>query len=86
MFTELASRLDRPKFDKYREPEAWNLFLSELVELVPLHENAVTANGTSRDLDDDEFLALAITAQADAIISGDANLQRSGTIEREWSV
>ena len=32
-YTELVSRLERPKFDRYREPDAWNLFLSELVEL-----------------------------------------------------
>ena len=23
-FTELMSRLDRPKFDRYSEPESWN--------------------------------------------------------------
>jgi uncharacterized protein len=36
-FGELVSRLDRPKFQRYREPEAWNLFLSELVELALWH-------------------------------------------------
>jgi uncharacterized protein len=73
-FGELASRLDRPKFARYREPEAWNLFLSELVELALWHEDAGTATGTSRDVDDDKFLALAVTGQADAIISGDGDL------------
>ena len=73
-FGELASRLDRPKFARYREPEAWNLFLSELVELGLWHEDAGTATGTSRDVDDDKFLALAVTGQADAIISGDGDL------------
>jgi putative PIN family toxin of toxin-antitoxin system len=73
-FGELASRLDRPKFARYREPEAWNLFLSELVELALWHEDAGTATGTSRDMDDDKFLALAVTGQADAIISGDGDL------------
>jgi len=73
-FAELVSRLDRPKFDRYREPDAWNLFLSELVELALWHEDAGTATGISRDADDDKFLALAVTGQADAIISGDGDL------------
>jgi len=73
-FGELAPRLDRPKFDRYREPESWNVFLSELVELALWHEDAGTATGISRDADDDKFLALAVTGQADAIISGDGDL------------
>jgi uncharacterized protein len=73
-FGELASRLDRPKFDRYREPESWNVFLSELVELALWHEDAGTATGISRDADDNKFLALAVTGQADAIISGDGDL------------
>jgi putative PIN family toxin of toxin-antitoxin system len=73
-FGELASRLDRPKFEQYREPEAWNLFLSELIELALWHEDAGTAAGVCRDVDDDKFLALAVTGQADAIISGDGDL------------
>ena len=73
-FAELVSRLDRPKFDRYREPEAWNLFLSELVELALWLEDAGTATDISRDADDDKFLALAVTGQADAIISGDSDL------------
>ena len=73
-FGELASRLDRPKFDRYREPESWSVFLSELVELALWHEDAGTATGISRGPDDDKFLALAVTGQADAIISGDGDL------------
>ena len=73
-FAELVSRLDRPKFDRYREPQAWNLFLSELVELALWHEDAGTADGISRDADDDKFLALAVTGQATAIISSDKDL------------
>lgn len=33
MFNELVSRLDRPRFDRNREPESWNSFLTALVEL-----------------------------------------------------
>jgi uncharacterized protein len=73
-FAELVSRLERPKFDRYREPESWNSFLTALVELALWHEDAGTATGASRDGDDDKFLALAVTGQADAIISGDRDL------------
>ena len=73
-FAELVSRLDRPKFDRYREPEGWNSFLTALVELALWHDDAGTAVGASRDADDDKFLALAVTGQADAIISGDRDL------------
>ncbi|MFZ1625274.1 MAG: putative toxin-antitoxin system toxin component, PIN family [Gammaproteobacteria bacterium] len=80
-FTELVSRLDRAKFDRYREPEAWNLFLSELVELALWLEDAGTATGISRDPDDDKFLALTAIGQADAIISGDRDLLELVTYE-----
>ena len=73
-FAELASRLDRPKFDRYREPATWNSFLAALVELALWHEDADSATGVSRDVDDDKFLALAVIGQADAIISGDGDL------------
>jgi len=80
-FAELVSRLERPKFDRYREPEAWNTFLSELVELALWYEDAGSASGVSRDADDDKFLALAVTGEADAIISGDRDLRELGTYE-----
>lgn len=73
-FNELVSRLDRPKFDRYREPQSWDSFLTALVELASWLEDAGTAIGTSRDSEDDKFLALAVTGQADAIISGDRDL------------
>lgn len=80
-FAELVSRLDRPKFDPYREPDTWNSFLMALVELALWHEDAGTASGVSRDVDDDKFLALAVTGQADAIISGDGDLLELVTYE-----
>jgi len=74
-FADLVPRLDRPKFDRYRQPESRNSFRTALVELALWHEDAGTATGISRDADDDEFLALAVTGQADAIISGDRVLE-----------
>ena len=80
-FAELVSRLDRPKFNRYRAREPWNLFLSELVELALWLEDAGTATGISRDPDDDKFLALTAIGQADAIISGDRDLLELVTYE-----
>jgi putative PIN family toxin of toxin-antitoxin system len=73
-FNELVSRLDRPKFDRYREPESWNSFLAALVDLAWWLEDSGTATGASRDVDDDKFLALAVSGEADAIVSGDRDL------------
>ena len=58
-FTELVSRLERPRFDRYRDPESWNLFLSELVDLALWLEDSGIAIGICRDADDEKFLALA---------------------------
>ncbi len=51
-----------------------NVWIAALVELALWHEDAGTATGISRDRDDDKFLALAVTVQADAIIKGDQDL------------
>lgn len=73
-FRELETRLERPKFDRYRDRQAWGVFLAELVEPATWHEDAGTAVGASRDPHDDKFLALAAPGQADAIITGDSDL------------
>jgi putative PIN family toxin of toxin-antitoxin system len=80
-FAELVTRLERPKFDRYRNVESWNLFLSELVELSLWQEDSRSAEGISRDADDDKFLSLAVIGQADAIISGDKDLLELGSHE-----
>lgn len=81
VFAELVSRLERPKFDRYREVDAWNQFLSELVELAIWHEDTGVAAGVSCDADDDKFLALAAIGRADAIISGDRDLLDLGSYD-----
>ena len=72
--TELVERLNRPKFDRYRDNGAWDLFLSELVELASWHEDSESATGVCRDVDDDKFLSLAVTGEADVLITGDGDL------------
>jgi putative PIN family toxin of toxin-antitoxin system len=80
-FRELETRLERPKFDRYRDREAWEVFLAEWLELAVWHEDAGTAEGVSRDPDDDKFLALAAAGHADAIITGDADLLLLGAYD-----
>lgn len=78
VFEELSTRLARPKFDRYRDAEAWDVFLNELIELAIWCPD-VEIEPTSRDPDDDKFLALAVTGEADVIISGDKDLLDLGT-------
>jgi putative PIN family toxin of toxin-antitoxin system len=78
-FTELVERLNRPKFDRYRDNSAWDLFLSELVELASWHEDSESATGVCRDVDNDKFLSLAVTGEADVLITGDGDLLELGS-------
>ena len=71
--TELAEVLARPKFDRYLRLPARLAAIREFEQRslrVPV-EKEVTA---CRDPKDDKFLSLAITAGADCIVSGDADL------------
>lgn len=72
-FAELAIRLAKPKFDRYRTMEQLEAFLDWLTELgewiVPNLDVDVC-----RDADDNQFLSLAIVGEADCIISGDKDL------------
>jgi putative PIN family toxin of toxin-antitoxin system len=80
-FNELVSRLAKPKFDRYRDAAAWDAFLAALVERALWHEDSGGADGASADPDDDKFLALAVTGEADAIVSGDRDLLTLGAYE-----
>lgn len=73
VYEELMTRLMRPKFDRYRDEDAWRLFLGELIELATWCPDA-SIEPICRDPDDDKFLALAVTGGADVIISGDDDL------------
>lgn len=78
-FTELVDRLNRPKFDRYRDAGAWDLFLSELIELASWHEDSDCAAGVCRDAGDDKFPSFAVTAEADVLITGDSDLLELGS-------
>lgn len=72
-FDELHTRLYRPKFDRYLTLELRQRLLHDFnacahwVELAP-HPTYC------RDPDDDKFIATALQAQADALVSGDSDL------------
>ena len=76
LLAELADVLKRPKFAKIIAQAGVNLdqmlgdlrVVSEIIDPPPL------ATLTSRDLDDDNVLALAVASRADAIITGDDDL------------
>jgi putative PIN family toxin of toxin-antitoxin system len=70
---ELESVLFRPKFDKYI-PLGRRLAFYESLRLTALFIESVAPVTVCRDPKDDNFLALAITGQADFILSGDEDL------------
>lgn len=71
---ELETRLERTKFERYlthADREAYLALIQGAAHLVEITE-LVEA---SRDPDDDKFLALAVSGNADVIISGDKDLK-----------
>lgn len=71
---ELLAVLARPKFAPYVDPGD----VKEYVQALSAAARIVTVGASitaCRDPDDDKFLSLAIVGEADAIISGDADLQ-----------
>ena len=75
---ELQRVLKNPKFDVYVSEQERLQFLDALRteasfwEVLPEHH--VQSAGACRDANDAPFLALALTAQARVIVSGDADL------------
>lgn len=72
-FAELATRIAKPKFDPYRTKEQMNAFLDWLVELGEWSTPVLDVDAC-RDSDDNKFLEVALSAEADCLISGDDDL------------
>lgn len=70
---ELNDVLGRAKFDRYIQANERFMFLALLVAHATLIEVNVTIN-ECRDPKDNKFLELAVSGQADAIITGDKDL------------
>jgi putative PIN family toxin of toxin-antitoxin system len=72
---ELEQVLNREKFERYRDRESRSAFVgtirrrSLLIAVDPADLSAV--HPRCRDPKDDQFLALALTAEADVIVSSD---------------
>ena len=70
---ELQKVMNRPKFDKYVDPEIRSEFIVQLIqqsELVEINESILAC----RDSKDDKFLEVAVNGKADHLITGDRDL------------
>jgi uncharacterized protein len=76
LLAELADVLGRSKFDAIlkRSNTSREKALAEVRQLADVIEPRPLPQPVCRDPDDDEVLALAISAQADLIVSGDKDL------------
>lgn len=72
-FAEFTSRITRPKFQKYFRPQMLENYVQWLSEAAEWVEPEVNVRAC-RDADDDQFLSLALAAEAQVIISGDKDL------------
>jgi uncharacterized protein len=72
-FAELASRVMRPKFDRYVDRSVRERFLSDLMAVAEW-VSVTGALRACRDPDDDRFLETALNSAGDCIVTGDADL------------
>ncbi len=70
---ELDEVLRRPKFDRYTTEALRLEFLGEFVQTAEVVEVAQFV-AVCHDPDDDKFLSLALSGQADYVLSGDQDL------------
>jgi uncharacterized protein len=71
---ELQSRIDRPKFDRYFGHQGRFTYMTRLAQSTKFFEVMSTVN-VCRDPNDNMFIALAIDAGANIIVSGDDDLK-----------
>ena len=84
-FTELESRLWRPKFDRYLSMELRRRILHDASAAALWVEvpGELATRTWSRDPDDDHFLRAALAAEASWLVSGDDDLLSIGLSFRE---
>jgi len=72
-FEEVATRLMRPKFDRYVSESTRQAFLADLAAVAEW--TAITgAVHVCRDPDDDKLLETAIAGHAESLVTGDSDL------------
>lgn len=72
-FLELATRLARPKFDRYRTKAQMDRYLEWLAEVAEWVKPSIRIEAC-RDPDDNRFLEVLVAGQGDVLISGDSDL------------
>ena len=72
-FSELRSRLRRPKFDRYVSQSIRTVYLSQLTA-VSEWVSVTNARLGCRGPDDDKFLETALMGDANCIVTGDGDL------------
>lgn len=72
-FFEFSSTFIKPKFDKYLSLDLRLKIIDEF-ELRSFHINIIETISICRDPKDDKYLSLAVSANANAIITGDNDL------------
>jgi uncharacterized protein len=70
---EIQDVFSRPRFDKYLSIGSRLAFLSDLLEVIEMIE-ITESIASCRDPKDDKFLELAVSGQADCILSSDKDL------------
>lgn len=74
LLNELSEVLLRPKFSQFVEVHEVDSFLARLRENTDERHDPVDVAAISRDPDDDYLVALAVDAEADALVTGDRDL------------
>jgi putative PIN family toxin of toxin-antitoxin system len=74
LLDELAEVLSRRKFRRWLTAEDAQAFVSAVSRLAEVHDDPPCPASITRDPDDDYLLALAIAAEAEAIVTGDDDL------------
>lgn len=74
LLDELRRVLNRPRFRRYVSPDQAIRFLAAFTRSSEHHDDPAATPSVSRDPEDDYLVALARTAQADALVSGDKDL------------
>ena len=72
-FNEFRAVLDHPKF-RLRKVEIKAIIEEEVLPFFEVVEIASEVSGVCKDPDDDKFIACALSASADFIVSGDKDL------------
>lgn len=74
LLDELSDVLDRPRFRRWVSIATATEFIDGLAEDAVIVDDPPAQPGLTADPDDDYLIALALTAQADYLVSGDRHL------------